>query len=402
MYTFCDWRCFVCENATKKAMNFGIAEILVKKVLGTLSPEEERRLSEWVEASEWHRVAYEDFLSGRSWRRRNELSSGMDTEAMAREVWKEIRRRERRRMSVWAWGAAACVLVAVGVAALVWGTRDEERAEQMAETRAEAMEERPGVVLELASGESVALESMDSVSLLRFKEEGVVNGDGELAYADSAGKKDEVEIHTLWVPRGAEYALALSDGTRIWLNADSRVRYPNRFVGREREVYLEGEAYFEVARDSSRPFVVRTSATEVRVLGTVFNLQAYPEEQQRTTLVAGSVAVRSGNRGVVLRPGEQAVEEGGRISVRKVDVACHTAWLKHQFVFVNTPLEEVLGDLERWYDVEVFVANPSLRDLRFTATFSRYEPLNDILDALALTTHIAFDLNGRSLIVRKE
>ena len=385
-----------------KYVNFDIAELLLKKMLGTLSAEEEARLRKWVAASEHNRGVYEDFMSGKSWRQRQELMDGADERAMVDKVWRKIRRKERRRMRVAVWSVAASVLLLVGVGGFLWkgesgGTGERIEGAEMADRSA-----RPAVVLELSSGRQVNLVAMDTAEVRQMELMGVMNDAGTLTYADTADGAEEVGVHTLWVPRGAEYMLALSDGTRIWLNADSRVRYPSRVVEGERQVYLEGEAYFEVARDTSRPFVVRTSTSEVRVLGTAFNVRAYPEERQRTTLVTGRVAVASPKGTVALKPGEQAVEEEGGFVIRRVNLDEQTAWLRHVFVFVNTPLGEVLGSLERWYDIEVFVVNPALRELRFTASFSRYEHLEKILKTLEMTTHIAFDLKGRTLIVRRE
>ena len=354
--------------------NFKIAELLLGKMLKTLTPVEEKRLSEWVEASERNRSLYERFVSGESWRNRLAMAEETDTQRMILDVWREIRRKERERTRRVVWSVAASVLILIGVGGFL--------------------------VKKGQDGQKRYIEY--SLSLRQMKSLGVVNGKGMLTYLDSVGIENETSMHMLKVPRGAEYMLTLSDGTHVWLNADSRMRYPSRFVEGNREVYLEGEAYFEVARDSCRPFVVKTLGAEVRVLGTAFNLQAYPEERQRTTLVEGRVLVSSAKSKVVLNPSEQAEKEGDRLSIRKVNVNEYTAWLKNSFVFVNTPLEDVLNNLERWYDVDVFVASPSLRELRFTASFSRYEHLDKILETLSLTTHIAFKLKGRLLIVQEE
>lgn len=382
--------------------NFKIAELLLGKMLKTLTPVEEKRLSEWVEASERNRSLYERFVSGESWRNRLAMAEETDTQRMILDVWREIRRKERERTWRVVWSVAASVLILIGVGGfLVKKGRDGQKRYIEYSEKTEFQKKR-GVVLELPSGKQLDLMIEDSLALRQMKLLGVVNGKGMLTYLDSVGIENETSMHTLKVPRGAEYMLTLSDGTHVWLNADSRMRYPSRFVEGNREVYLEGEAYFEVARDSCRPFVVKTLGAEVRVLGTAFNLQAYPEERQRTTLVEGRVLVSSAKSKVVLNPSEQAEKEGDRLSIRKVNVNEYTAWLKNSFVFVNTPLEDVLNNLERWYDVDVFVASPSLRELRFTASFSRYEHLDKILETLSLTTHIAFKLKGRLLIVQEE
>ena len=382
--------------------NFKIAELLLGKMLKTLTPVEEKRLSEWVEASERNRSLYERFVSGESWRNRLAMAEETDTQRMILDVWREIRRKERERTRRVVWSVAASVLILIGVGGFLVKKGQDGQKRYIEYSEKTEFQKKRGVVLELPSGKQLDLMIEDSLSLRQMKSLGVVNGKGMLTYLDSVGIENETSMHMLKVPRGAEYMLTLSDGTHVWLNADSRMRYPSRFVEGNREVYLEGEAYFEVARDSCRPFVVKTLGAEVRVLGTAFNLQAYPEERQRTTLVEGRVLVSSAKSKVVLNPSEQAEKEGDRLSIRKVNVNEYTAWLKNSFVFVNTPLEDVLNNLERWYDVDVFVASPSLRELRFTASFSRYEHLDKILETLSLTTHIACTLKGRLLIVQEE
>ena len=208
--------------------------------------------------------------------------------------------------------------------------------------------------------------------------------------------------NTITVPRGGEYQLTLSDGTRVWLNAETELKYPVAFVGEGREVMLKGEAYFEVAKNVSRPFVVKTEQLDIKVLGTSFNMKSYPSETQQVTLVQGKVEVRVGNYSRKLQPGEQLNYSSEGPEIRDVDVKAYTAWKDRRFVFNDDLLEEVIHKLGRWYDVEFFLRDAEVRKIRFTGNLPKYRNLDQVLNKLELTTHIRFVQNGRAIEVFAE
>lgn len=200
-----------------------------------------------------------------------------------------------------------------------------------------------------------------SVITLSDQQEGVVLGE-ELTYADGSKITDlngnRIVYAELRTPRGGQYNITLSDGTKVWLNAESELKYPTRFDGELREVELEGEAFFDVARsvvkNKKQPFVVKTAQQQVEVLGTTFNVQAYSnDEEEKTTLLEGAVQLHVDARQVILTPGDQGVVSGGGVSKRKVDVEQYLAWTDNEFVFDETTLEEALRMLSRWYDFEI-------------------------------------------------
>ena len=222
---------------------------------------------------------------------------------------------------------------------------------------------------------------------------------GILSYAAREG---EGRPNTLIVPRGGQYTLQLEDGTRIWVNADSRLRYPTRFSGPERIVELSGEAYFEVAKDAKRPFIVRTRGQSVKVYGTSFNVEAYSDEpQERTTLATGSVGVTCGGKEIRLIPGRQAVAdvEAGTMFVRTVDPSVVCSWHTGVLAVENERLENILARLSRWYDVGFIYRNDELRNLHFTGDLERYADFNDILRLIRMTTSVDFIVNGRQVEV---
>ena len=206
----------------------------------------------------------------------------------------------------------------------------------------------------------------------------------------------------VYVPNGERMQVLFQDGSKVHLNSGSRIRYPKKFGLYERKVYLEGEAWFEVAKNKNRPFVVNLSYMDIKVLGTSFNMKSYPSETQQVTLVQGKVEVRVGNYSRKLQPGEQLNYSSEGPEIRNVDVKAYTAWKDRRFVFNDDLLEEVIHKLGRWYDVEFFLRDAEVRKIRFTGNLPKYRNLDQVLNKLELTTHIRFVQNGRAIEVFTE
>ena len=198
--------------------------------------------------------------------------------------------------------------------------------------------------------------------------------------------------------------MVLADGTKVWLNADSKLRFPVSFTAERREVYLEGEAYFEVAKDSEHPFIVHISRGAIEVLGTGFNVRDYREEQKTvTTLVQGKVVYRSERqpgREIMLEPGFQIKdEEGGSLQPRKVDVILYTGWKDGKYVFENATLEEIMQVLSRWYDIAVFYKREEVKKLHFTGDLERYKTINDFLEFMEIGGNVRFSIKGKTVLI---
>jgi ferric-dicitrate binding protein FerR (iron transport regulator) len=368
-----------------------VADLILAALKGRLSDGQRAELERWLAASEGRRAFFERVCEEGHVRANLELYKRFD----ARRDWRRVdpvRRLTRRWLT-----RAASVLLLAG-AAWVWLAREAEPV-----TVAAVEEVKPGTYkarLTLEAGQTVTLgERVEEVATLP---EGVTReGVTRLAYRES---EEAVAWHVLEVPRGGEYQLELSDGTLIALNAGSRIRYPNRFEGPERCVELQGEAFFQVKREEGdRPFVVDGgNGLRVRVLGTSFNLKAYADERQQATLVTGSVAVECGGEEVVIRPGERLTWNGEEWSVRTVDVSPYLTWRGQRFVFEDELLEEVLKQLERWYDIAVYIRYPSLKEIRYTGNLPKYEEVDKVLNLLELAARVHFRLDGRVLFVEKE
>lgn len=261
----------------------------------------------------------------------------------------------------------------------------------------------------LASGENV---NLDETS-----EAGIINGPGGNSISVSNGNitvSDAGSTHlysvtprynTLIIPRGGEYTLTLGDGTRIWLNAKTSLRFPEHFDCDEHIVYLDGEAYFEVAKDSSRRFKVITDRSEITVYGTEFNIRCYASEPvSETTLANGSIGFEHNGQSFMLIPGQQARITTGNSEVKilKVDPVVYCSWHTGKFIFEHRSLQQILNQLSDWYDVDFVYSNPDLRHLHFTGDLERYADFADILSLIGMTTDVSFDICGSTVIVSRK
>lgn len=209
--------------------------------------------------------------------------------------------------------------------------------------------------------------------------------------------KNSLIINELIVPKGGEYSLELPDGTIVWVNSESSLRFPEKFALDQREVFLEGEAYFEVKKDTNRPFYVRTEAGNVRVLGTSFNVCAYPEDRfWQTTLIEGSVMIARGEEKVLMKPDEQYQInlKTGKGELKEVLPELYTSWRDGKFYFKAYTFEELVGKLERWYDFTMFYTSESIKNRRFSGVINKHEPLQDMLKFLEMTSDVQFNIKG--------
>lgn len=259
----------------------------------------------------------------------------------------------------------------------------------------------------LGNGSEVALSEATELNL---NEQGIqVRSKGNSLHYEAPRIKNQKKIaanyNTLKIPRGGKYFVILSDSTKVWLNSDSKLRYPVTFSSSERQVELEGEAFFEVTKDHNRPFLVKSNQQEIRVLGTSFNVRVYDDEQLAyTTLVEGSVEVKYRNTEdghLQLKPSEQAVIDHSvqNALIRKVNSQDYIAWRDGVYFFNNERIEDILRTLSRWYDTEVVFQNEQIKDMRFTGSFNRTQYLNDIITIIEQTQKIKITAYENKLIV---
>lgn len=256
----------------------------------------------------------------------------------------------------------------------------------------------------LANGQKIILDSAGNGTLATTGNMNIVKtGDGQIAY-DEASKVSPGEVleayNTLSNPRGSKVvSLTLSDGTQVWLNAESSLTYPTAFAGRERNVTITGEAYFEVSHNASMPFKVIKGETEITVLGTHFNVNAYDDEGSiKVTLLQGSVKVQNGSSSQIIKPGEQAQVAGGIKVIKDVNIDQVMAWKNGKFSFDHAGIKTVMRELSRWYDLDVKYEGVPTNDL-FGGDIQRDLPLSKTLDFLK-QSQVHFEVEGRKVIVK--
>jgi ferric-dicitrate binding protein FerR (iron transport regulator) len=310
------------------------------------------------------------------------------------------------------WAAASIILLLAASAAYFWTVNKKATPPAaIAATTADIAPGREGAILTLADGSRIALDSLGNGVVAKQNGARVVLANGQLAYDPAGSSTAEVVFNTMSTPKGRQFRLTLPDGTQVWLNAASAIRYPTLFSGKERKVEVTGEAYFEVVKNPAMPFRVSVNnKAEIEVLGTHFNLNAYENEKAiATTLLEGSVRVTAHQHTageVILRPGQQAqianagetTPKAGIKVIENTNIDKVIAWKNGLFYFEGVSLAEIMRQMERWYDIEV-VYEKGVPDIQFEGEMTKDVSLNGLLVMLR-KTDIHFRLEGRKLIVQ--
>ncbi len=309
------------------------------------------------------------------------------------------------RMRILKTVASVAAVLVIGLS-LYYGYNVTKTSEQY---QTAAVSIKPGssqAELVLADGRVVNLEQA-SEKMIVEGEMAIENTQGVVEYSESVGKTTVQPVtNLLRVPRGGEYQLVLSDGTKVWLNSDTELSYPVPFSEHERRVKLKGEAYFDVAHNASQPFIVESGGQSVEVLGTEFNISAYSEDLNIiTTLVEGKVLVEQQlNKQTVMQeymePSQQTVlnKETKSIIKQDVDTYLFTSWKDGRFKFDNESLESFFAKVARWYDVEIFITDESVKDIRFTGDLPRYNDMTNILNIIEAEMSVHIEIEDNKII----
>ncbi len=315
----------------------------------------------------------------------------IDTESIYAGI---VKKEPRRLFTLPRVAAAAAVLLLA-----TWLFTQTNKTTTVPETIAEKKPILPGsnkATLTLADGSTVTLDSAGNQVISRGDTK-ISQQNGQLSYS-SAGKTAE-GYNKLSTPRGGQFRVVLPDGTKVWLNSASSLRYPIAFTGKERIVELEGQGYFEVAQNAEQPFKVKANEMEVQVLGTHFDIMAYADENTvNTTLLEGAVQVKEGNTARLLKPGQQAILKEHTFSVQEADVKKVTAWKNGLFVFNDMALPAILREVARWYDVEIVYETTPGTEL-YGGGLARNLHLSNVLTLLEGSGFNHFRVEGRKVIV---
>ena len=372
-----------------------IRRLIQLDLVGGLSPEEKGKLEDWINESEEHRLLFCKIKKQLSI---NEIRNYLQTDV--EDAWKKVREKTFgapavRPRRVLKWLKYAAVVIPVSLSLSLWYAWKEKMENKQATVACLSP------VLTLDNGEKYQLDPEEQTEIYVNEEVKAYQAGGGLIY-DTTARQEENKYNRIEVPRGSEYWIVLPDGTRVWLNAATELKYPVAFHAKERRVYLKGEAYFEVAPDKNRPFYVETEEVKVRVLGTVFDVNTHYTRGVRTVLVEGAVALEWGDQKEIrMKPGELADFDRTttEVTLKEVDVTSYISWKEGYFVFEDEPLEEIMHTLSLWYDKEFLFVGKRSRALHFSGHIKRYERIETILSAITDVTGVEFRMNGQIILI---
>lgn len=367
---------------------------------GKLNAETGRKLRSWIDESPENREIFEKYV------RMVKMHRMVEGEQMIcdREAWTKLygklKHKRSRRVMGYVVSLAASVLIVMGVGL---GVLLQDQGLELVLPVARILPGTTKATLVLANGSQIDLTRDD---LKEVTEQGALIKNDTLVglqYDHSNLQIEEPVLHTVKVPVAGEYHFTLSDGTKVWINSDSELTFPVAFVGNKREVFVKGEAYFEVEHDEEHPFIVHASDVAIQVLGTKFNVSAYEESRRVvTTLTQGAVNIEYAGYYANLKPGDQAVADiqNQTVNSMQVETGMYVSWIKGIFEYENMPLSEIAVQLSRWYDVDFSFSAPEFKDRRFTGAVKKYDVLNDVLKIIEKTTNVSFMIDGKNIAVK--
>lgn len=408
---------------------FRISELIAGHFRGQLNAEEEKELKIWLEQSARHmdyftRLHQEEVVSAKL---KTFNTAGV---AFKNEVWNKALATlgpsfevaiEENPISIpvkklWPRyvAAAAAVLLVAAISVLIYTSGITNRSNNLVGlTHNDIAPGKNKAYITLSNGKTIELSS---------SKKGLVIDADKLTYNDGTaidalvsgnlpGHSKESGLLTLITPRGGQYEVTLSDGTIVYLNAESSLKYPVAFEGADRTVILQGEAYFEVAKNKLKPFIVTTARQQVQVLGTHFNVSSYADEPiVKTTLLEGSVQVNpvlsspqgeatSALKQVILKPGQQSALAKGSLKITNADLQANLAWKNGDFIFNDEPLESIMRQISRWYNVEVIYTAEAPKNFSMGGAVSRSRPISAVLERMQGTGKVGFRIEGRKIYV---
>lgn len=385
-----------------------IGSLIGKYLTDKESPKELEELNEWIDQGEENKSLYNSIKDEKQLASSIQDFDRFDTEAAWNKYHEAISQRSKKVL-YFRWRVVASILVIVTLSTIVLLKHFPGKDLEVVKVTPTITPGEPKAFIELSSGTKYDLQNLTERQQGKLeKDAGIVVEGNTVVNSKKVKSKRIPELLAVVTPRGGEYKVLLDDGTQVWLNADSRLEFPDAFSGEERKVKLSGEAYFDVAKDHERPFIVSVDNMDVEVLGTEFNISAYNNDAQiQTTLVEGEVAVKSKSASdyiqKILSLGEQAELIKGKdvIEIRKVEVSQYIAWKDGKFVFDYQTLGEITKILERWYDVDFIFTNDELRETPFSGEFLRYDNIENVYDIIRKTgTKIEFKQEGRTIEIR--
>ena len=374
---------------------------IYKYLRGTATSREEMEVQDWIVSSDQNTKRFVEIKAKYVASTIDETKVDLDASFQDIVNVKKPTSKNGRRLSLTTLKSAAVLAILVGLGFIF---RDA-----IVDSQTAPIIPGDAIILQLENG-NIEVISEDGEAKVVDSEGNVLGAQqgAQLVYKNNGTSKEEITYNTLTVPYGKRFDLLLSDGTQVTLNSGTSLKYPVQFLKTEnRQVFLEGEAFFNVSKDSVNPFIVNTNGLNVRVLGTKFNLSSYPEDQfVNTTLLEGSVSVYNkqdtfdSSNASLLEPGFKAEwnKYNKQISVEEADIAMHTDWLNGKIILRHVPFKNIVKKLERHYNVEIVNNNPELDEELFTASFD-VESIDQVFKTFNLTYEMEYKINDRQIII---
>lgn len=381
---------------------FIIAEIIKKSLVEELTKEEAAVLEHWRNLTDENRALYNSFKTSKFIKEDLNFLSGIDTE----KSWKYLIHKQgasekiKKTISLRFW-----IPLAASCLALCFYFFYPNKSTQNSKIIAIQSTKHKNDVKPASNDAVLILDNGERFDLSNRNNEQIANNiklhNDQLEYVKGNHGGGELKYNTLVVPKGGYYKIELSDGTKVWINAMSRLKFPEFFASGERRVQLDGEAYFEVSKDVNRPFIVQANGTDVKVLGTHFNVDAY-SKKVRTTLEEGKVEVSIIDHAIILQPGEFAESGEGRLNKGFADLAKDLAWHNNEFYFNKDNVQSIVDQLSNWYDIEVKFDQGINRNKVITGSIDRNVPLSQVLEMLEYVSDLRFKIDGNQLIIKNK
>ncbi|MDN5289402.1 MAG: FecR family protein [Mucilaginibacter sp.] len=381
-----------------------ISDHISNYLKGSLSSDDLTELFSWVEANEANKALFNSIVNEKELENLHAEFKAFDTQSALTDVKARLKSTIHHTPKLnrkWPLMAAASILLCLAVGLFTLYRHDSPPQTALNNKKQDLVPGGNKAILTLANGQQVILNGATNGKIANQGNAAVNKlADGLLAYNSSSETENAATAYnTMTTPRGGQYHLILADGTHVWLNAASSIKFPVSFTGKDRKVEITGEAYFEVAHDKTKPFIVASNGQTVQVLGTHFNINAYTDEDEvKTTLLEGSVKIQVGDKSFLLKPGEQSKLKNGAIDIVAGDTDGAVDWKNGIFHFNDASIESVMRQLSRWYDVDVKYEG-KVKEREFSGEISRNVNASQILDALSFKK-IHYAIEGKTIIIK--
>lgn len=378
-------------------------DLIICKLLGNITPKQEIELNNWVDQSAENKRIYEKLCSTKSLLDKKVSYDSIDTNAAYNAFLKQIgyKRSIKKyflQYSRYAIAGIVLLLIAIGTYFMI---KPDTSPDLYADLNKIANRESQAILI-LDNGYEVSLNSANGSEKIVVSDSSIINNeDNKIDYTQTISREDGA-YNTLITPPGKEYSIILSDGTIVHLNSASKLKYPVNFKREVREVVLEGEGYFTIAKDSKRPFIVYTKGIQVRQYGTIFNINTHSSDKVEIVLVEGSIGIAPPNSApVIMKPYQFAEynEVQQSLSVKDVDIEPYISWHHGELIFENKTMEEIMNTLSLWYGIDIIIDNKNIKKLHFTGRVNRYDKIDYILKAMERVADVKFNIKDNKVYV---